>query len=110
GGHARARDGEVERNLWLPTPVEEQQAARTPVAVERLVREVGLQVGNRGRELVDGLRLAAEVEERSVAASDAEHEAAARRLLHGYRDVGERGGMPRERVGHAGREPEALGR
>src|SRR5207249_11715133 len=83
---------------------------RTPVAIERLVREVCLQVSDRGRELVDRLGLAAEVEQRGVAASDAEYEPAARRLLQGGRDVGERGGMPRERVRHTGCEPETFGR
>ena len=58
----------------------------------------------------DRHRLAAEVEQRGVAAPDAEHEAAARRLLHGRRDVGERGRMAGVRVGHAGREPQPLGR
>ena len=108
--HARARHRDVERDLRLPATIEPLQPARVAVAVDRVVGEVGLQVGDRRDEPRDRHRLLAEVEQRGVAATDAEHEAAARRLLHGRRDVGERRGMARVRVGDAGGEPQPLGR
>ena len=90
--------------------VEPLQPARVAVAVDGPAGEVGLQIGDELGEAGDRHRLPPEVEQRGVAAADAEHEAAARRLLHRRRDVGERGGMAGVRVGDAGREPQPLGR
>ena len=47
--HARARHRDVERDLRLPAAIEPLQPARVAVAVDRLVGEVRLQVGDRAR-------------------------------------------------------------
>ena len=90
--HPRARHRDVERDLRLPG-TGRATASRLGCPLQSIVslaRYVCRSVTERD-ERVDRHRLPAEVEQRGVAPADAEHEAAARRLLHGRRDVGERG-------------------
>ena len=56
-----------------------------------------------------GIGFLPEVEQRGVTPADTEHEAPARRLLHGRGDIRERSRMARVRVGHAGRETQPVG-
>ncbi len=81
-----------------------------PVDVDRPAAEVGLQIGDELGEARHRHRPPPEVEQRGVAAPDAEHEAPAGGLLHGRRDRRERSGMTRVRIRDTGREAERVGR
>jgi hypothetical protein len=105
----RPRRRHVERHPGLAGPVEPLEPAGVPVAVDRALAEVGLHVGDQGREPSDRHGLAPQVEQGGVAPADAQHEPPAGGLLHRGGDVGERRGVTRVRVGHARGEPEPVG-
>ena len=108
--HSRPRARHVERDLRLRHPIEEVEPAGEAVTVDGAAGEVRLHLRGQLDEAVDRHRLAAEVEQRGVAAADAEHEPPTRRLLHRRRDVGQQRGMSREGVGHRRGEPQPVRR
>ena len=105
--HPRARRGDLDRHLLDVRVLEPLEAALEAVTIDGVTPEVGLHRRDIPGEARHRILRLADALHRGIAAADAEHGPAGALDPEGQRRRRRHGRVARDRVGHAGTEPDA---